>query len=73
MTYDERLAAWAAVFPPEHEGIPNVTAEQFTALELALQELRETGRPLANTARLCVAVQVAELLVAFGGVERAGA
>jgi hypothetical protein len=73
MTYEERLAAWAVVFPPEYDGLPNVDAEQFTALELALQELRETRQPSSNTARLLLVVGMAELLGALGGVEKAGA
>jgi hypothetical protein len=73
MTYEERLAAWAVVFPPEYDGLPNVDAEHFTALELALQELRETRQPTSNTARLRLVVHAAEVLGALGEVEKAGA
>jgi hypothetical protein len=73
VTYEERLAAWAVIFPSKHAGIPNVDAEHFTALELALQELRETRQPTSNTARLRLVVHAAEVLGALGEVEKAGA
>jgi hypothetical protein len=69
MTYEERLAAWAIVFPPEHDGLPKVDAEHMAALELALQELRETRRPISDADRLHVVTAVPVLLHSLGVVE----
>ena len=48
---EERLAAWEVVFPHQFAGIPNVHAEWLVALEDALQELRETRRPIREADR----------------------
>jgi hypothetical protein len=67
-TYEERLAAWAVVFPHEADELPNVAAEWLVSLEGALQELRETGRPIPNTDRLDVLTDVQALLNSLGSL-----
>lgn len=69
--YEERLAAWAAVFPPppEYFGIPNVPAERLTLLELALDELRKVGRPIPEPARRAVLARVMDLMDVFGSID----
>jgi hypothetical protein len=68
--YSTRLAEWAVVFPSEHAGIPNVDAEQMTALEAALQELRETRRPISDADRVHVTTAVPVLLHSLGVVKK---
>jgi hypothetical protein len=56
--FSTRLAEWAVVFPPEVDFLPKLDAEMMTALELALQELRETRQPLPNADRQSVLTNV---------------
>jgi hypothetical protein len=69
MTYTDRVAAWAVVFPHAIRGYPNVEAEWLTSLEAMLEELRETGRPIPKAARRDVRKHVWELLDVLGKLE----
>jgi hypothetical protein len=68
--YGDRLRSWEIVFPGE---CPNVEAEWLTSLERALEELRKTRRPIADTDRAYVVSHVTDLLRALGEVDEWGA